>query len=89
MVFCGLYYIESQINQLNGLSAWTRNPGPTEISGNFVLVFSSLAFSAQALTTDLLIVFNYFSFSDFVSLIIKESKVFVKKRPLSEHEEKK
>lgn len=70
MVFCGLYYIRSVINQLNGLSAWKRNPGPTEIIGNIVLEFSPVAFSAQSQTEDLLMFSKFFSFLHFLSLVI-------------------
>lgn len=70
MVFCGLYYIRSVINQLNGLSAWKRNPGPTEIIGSIVLEFSPVAFSDQAQTADLLMFSNIFCFFHFMPLVI-------------------
>lgn len=70
MVFCGLHCIRSVINQLNGLSAWKRNPGPTEIIGSIVLEFSPVAFAAQAQTADLLVFSNIFCFFHFTSLVV-------------------
>ena len=59
MVFCGLYYFACQINHWNDLSAWKRNLGPSEIIGNFDLVFILVSFSAQAQITDLFIILTY------------------------------
>lgn len=83
MVFCGLYYIESQINQLNSLSAWKWNPGPSEIIGNFVLIFSPAAFSAHAQTMDLFIVFNYLFLYSFCVISRLRIQNVCQKRPLS------
>jgi len=61
------------------------NPGPTEIIGNFVLVFSPVAFSAQAQTTDLLIVFNYLFFFSFCAISHLTIQNVCQKSPLTGH----
>lgn len=65
MVLCGLYCIRSVLNQFNGLSAWKRDPGPTEMIGSIVLEFSPVAFSAEAQTAGLLMFSKIFSFFSF------------------------